>query len=336
MSTNSEHFTHATSHAATRAVASLLRVARGSVLAVAIAACSDGATSPIEDPSEAATYDLVFEQSAFPLNASVLRIQRQGETAFSPLFGREMFGVEPTASADGRIVVYQGYGSDIGGIDDSDLWLVRANSAPQRVPLPLGETEYAPALSPDGTRLAFVRLGDDGHTELWTCRLDGTERRRISPAENGIVSASSSPDWSPDGQRIAWAFGAPGQLRINIVNADGSNRQVVSAGVSNGADYDVDWSPDGSRLAFVRTPSPVRGDLVIVTLATGQEHAFGLASRTRHPAWAPDGRTIVFASTMDAPDEDYELYTVKPDGAELTRLTFDDLNQRHPMWLRRN
>ena len=119
------------------------------------------------------------------------------------------------------------------------------------------------------------------------------------------------------------------------MNADGSNRQVVSAGVSNGADYDVDWSPDGTRLAFVRTTSPARGDLVMITIASGQERTFGLASRTRHPAWAPDGRTIVFASTMDAPDQDYELYTVKPDGSDLTRLTFDDLNQRHPIWLRR-
>lgn len=307
-------------------------------LTLALAACSDGATAPgpdPQDPPDTATYDLVFEQSAFPLNASVLRIQRKGEAEHAPLFGREMFGIEPTASADGRTVVYQGYGADSAGIDFSDLWLVRADAPPQRVPLPVGETEFAPALSPDGTRLAYVRLSEQGYTELWTSRLDGSERRKVSPDGQGMATASSSPDWSPDGQRIAFAFGAPGQLRINVMNADGSNRQVVSAGVPDGADYDVDWSPDGTRLAFVRTTSPARGDLVILTIATGQERVFGLGSRTRHPAWAPDGQTIVFASTMDAPDQDFELYTVKPDGTALTRLTFDDLNQRHPIWLRR-
>jgi Tol biopolymer transport system component len=313
-----------------------MSVAMSIAMSIAVAGCSDAATEPEPaplPPPDTATYDLVFEQSAFPLNASHLRIRRRGEASNTLLFGRELLGIEPTASADGRTIVYQSYSDAVG--DDSDLWLVRAGEAPTRVPLPVGETEFAPALSPDGSRLAYIRLGEDGNTQLWVSRLDGSERRLLSANGPTAVAANASPDWSPDGQRIAWATGAPGALRIAIINADGSGRQVVSSGVAGGSDIDAEWAPDGTRLVFVRSPAIAQSDLIVLTLASGVERALGLFSRNRHPAWAPDGKTIVFASTLGQVDGDYELYSIQPDGTALTPLTNDEVNQRHPVWVRR-
>jgi TolB protein len=305
-------------------------------LAATLAACSDSATGPVPTPDplpDTATYDLVFEQSAFPLNASELRIRRAGDTQSSLLFGRQLLGVEPSVSADGRVLVYQGFGGAPG--DDSDLWIVRANHEPERLPLPLGDVEFAPSISPDGTRLAYIRLGEDGYTHLFVSRVDGTERRELGPEVQGPGRANSTPAWSPDGTRLAFSSGAPGAMRIALINADGTGFRSVSAGVSGGSDIDAAWSPDGTRLAFVRTPSPGASDLVILTLATGVERAFGLGRRNRQPAWAPNGASIVFSSTMEADDGDTELYSVKPDGTALTRLTDDDRNQRHPIWVKR-
>jgi Tol biopolymer transport system component len=306
------------------------------MLAGLLSACTESSTEPLPGPlppPDTATYDLVFEQSSFPLNASHLRMRRRGEASNTLLFGRELLGIEPTASADGRTIVYQGYGGAVG--DDSDLWLVRAGEEPARVPLPIGDTEFAPALSPDGSMLAYVRLGEDGNTQLWVSRIDGSDRRLLSANAPTAPAANASPDWSPDGQRLAWATGAPGALRIAVIKADGSGRQVVSAGVAGGSDIDAEWSPDGTRLVFVRTPAIVQSDLVVLTLATGAERSLGVSSRNRHPAWAPDGKTIVFASTLGQFDGDYELYSIQPDGTALTPLTDDDLNQRHPVWVRR-
>lgn len=303
---------------------------------VVLAGCSDGATEPGPGPlppPDTATYDLVFEQSAYPLNASHLRIRRRGESSNALLFGRELVGIEPTASADGRTIVYQSYSDAVG--DDSDLWIVRAGEAPSRVPLPVGNTEYAPALSPDGSMLAYILLGEDGNTQLWVSRVDGSDRRLLSANGPTTPAANASPDWSPDGQRIAWATGAPGALRIAVIRADGSGRQVVSSGVAGGSDIDAEWSPDGTRLVFVRSPAIAQSDLIVLTLATGVERSLGLFSRNRHPAWAPDGKTIVFASTLGQYDGDYELYSIQPDGTALTPMTDDDLHQRHPVWVRR-
>lgn len=301
-----------------------------------LAACSDTATQPApnpEPPPDTATYDLVFEESLFPLNASALRIRRKGESQHAPLFGQELLGIEPSIAADGRTVVFQGYGTTLE--DQSDLYVVRAASAPTRIPLPIGDIEYAPALSPDGTQLAYIRQGEDGNTQLWIAALDGTGRRMLSTVVPTVATANGTPDWSPDGTRIAWATGAPGAMRIAVIRIDGSGLQTVSAGVTGGSDIDVDWSPDGKRLAYVRTPNPATSDLVVLTLATGAERVFGYSRRNRQPVWSPDGATIVFTSTMDQLDNSWELYQVKLDGTSLTRLTNDATNQRHPVFMKR-
>ncbi len=305
-------------------------------LAALLTACTDSSTAPAPNPDplpDPAAYDLVFEQSLVPLNAWELRTRRAGDASGAPLFGRETLGIEPSVSADGRTLVYQGYGAVSG--DDQDLWIVRDGGAATRVPLPQGDVEFSPALSPDGTRLAFIRRGEDGNTQLYVSRVDGTERRELAAGVPGPVSANSSPDWSPDGTRIAWSNGLPGSMRIAIINTDGTGMRTVSAGGATGSDIDADWSPDGKQLAFVRTPSPGASDLVVFTLATGQERLFGLPRRNRQPQWSPDGKFLVFSSTLDVENGYAELYTIKPDGTALTRLTFDDVHQRHPIFVRR-
>ena len=53
------------------------------------------------------------------------------------------------------------------------------------------------------------------------------------------------------------------------------------------------------------------------------------------PQWSPDERRIAFASTRDGGD-DFEIYTMNADGADLRRLTFSPGRDAHPYWLSAN
>src|SRR3982751_1639950 len=66
-----------------------------------------------------------------------------------------------------------------------------------------------PALSPDGTRIAF-----DWHGDLWICPVDGGPAERITddPADE------EKPCWSPDGAMLAFSSDKAGNRDLRIVD----------------------------------------------------------------------------------------------------------------------
>ena len=118
-------------------------------------------------------------------------------------------------------------------------------------PLDVFEVEYAqdPQISPDGSRVIYVRQSSDimtdrNYTNLWIVDADGSNHR---PLTTGNFS-DASPRWSPDGAKVAFISDREGSTQIWVRYMDSgeiariTNLRPPPAGIS--------WSPDGAHLAF--------------------------------------------------------------------------------------
>jgi hypothetical protein len=188
-----------------------------------------------------------------------------------------------------------------------------------------GELNLAPAVSPDGSRVAFLSTRDlftvdlflaDAYTGEVTGKLLGASGESHFDALRFIDSAAS---WSPDGRKIAFVVFAGGGNSIVIIDADSRRveRRLAVPGV--GAISNPSWSPDGSRIAFSGSFDGVT-DLCLIDVASGR------LTRLTHdlyanlqPAWSPDGRTLAFVSDQgEGTDLDHLSYGP-------TRIRFFDI-----------
>jgi Tol biopolymer transport system component len=119
---------------------------------------------------------------------------------------------------------------------------------------PLFEHQYA--VSPDGSRLAYVGTSDQD--QIFIAGIDGTGVRQVTHAPNGAWS----PAWSPDGTRIAYeALDSGHQLGLYLLDvASGESTQItgVNADYERGGDstlrpgqpLEPQFTPDGSSLVY--------------------------------------------------------------------------------------
>src|SRR5215831_16765488 len=109
-----------------------------------------------------------------------------------------------------------------------------------------------PQLSPDGTRVAYVRTTTDVATgkrnaDIWVVPADGSGAPKLLV---GGEKSENSPRWAPDGKSIAFLSNRDGEMQVYVAAADGSNvRQVTK--MAAGAQPPLVFSPDSSTLAFV-------------------------------------------------------------------------------------
>lgn len=203
-------------------------------------------------------------------------------------------------------------------------------------------TSGGPSFSPAGDRFAFVGPAVNAKGAGVAVASVGSETSHVvyrDPTRNVL-----GPQWSPNGDRIIFGIGvfdaffngfhglflkpedrAEGGAQVAMVNPDGSGfRQLTSGPNNNGF---PSMSPDGRRFVY-RTFGPDGDGLRIVDIETKQVTAIA-SGYDNFPLWSPRGDLIMFSRQAEG---DYEIYTIKPDGTGLRRLTHSRGNDAHMAW----
>ncbi len=188
----------------------------------------------------------------------------------------------------------------------------------------LAGEETAPALSPDGTTVAYAVHVNDSW-DIYTQRVGG---RNATPILNDPKRNESSPAFSPDGASIAF-HESDTDGGIFIAGATGESvRRLTDFG------FHPAWSPDGKHIAFtteeIFDPSGRQGEatLYVVDAAGGQPRKV-VAGDAAQPSWSPSGDRIVYWSN---PGGQRDLFTVAANGGERVALTNDAAIDWSPVW----
>lgn len=131
----------------------------------------------------------------------------------------------------------------------------------------------APTLSPDGTQVAFIAIGD-----LWVMPIGGAARKLTADR-----FVEMDPTWSPDGRSIAYSSDRDGTMDLFVRDlAAGTDRKVATNATK------ASWAPRGNEIAYIN------GDgALAITGRPAPVH--GRTFETGRPTWAPEGLIAVTA-----------------------------------------
>jgi Tol biopolymer transport system component/DNA-binding winged helix-turn-helix (wHTH) protein len=212
-----------------------------------------------------------------------------------------------TWTSDGRSVVASS-GTNVG----SYLWRVDASGTrgPERLEIASVGALY-PAIARKGQRLAFSRSYAD--EDIW-------RMQSRSKSEPFLVSSmvDRSPDFSPDGRRIAFATSrSADRVTIWLAKADGSEAIQLTNGPEN-HQGSPKWSPDGRWIAFDANGKDGLWSIQLVDASGGQPRNLISGSNNLCPSWSRDGRYVYFGSDRSG---HFEVWRSRANGGIPEQIT---------------
>jgi TolB protein len=126
------------------------------------------------------------------------------------------------------------------------------------------------------------------HSELFVLNGDRTGLARIARVPGDFAS----PQWSPDGKRIAFvAEDRKDQSHIYMMNEDGSGVTALTSAVAE--DSEPAWSPDGRLVAFTRRrPGETTSSVWVAPSTEGNPSR--VAEGSALPSWSPKGPELAY------------------------------------------
>ncbi len=231
---------------------------------------------------------------------------------------------KPSISPDGEFAVVAVSRPDLDHDEyRGQLWIVPTDGSQAPRPYTTGVRDSAPAYSPDGGWLAFLRAasrggggaGDSGSAggaaakpQLYVMPTSGGEPKRVTDLPLG----AGAPAWSPDSKRIAYVARVPEEGRYSGKAEAERPRRITTLQYREDG---IGFYTDRPSQVFVVDPFGEDAEPVQVTGGDFENTAV---------TWSPDGQTLAFvAARHETRDTELatDVWVCAPDGSGLRAVT---------------
>jgi Tol biopolymer transport system component/predicted Ser/Thr protein kinase len=211
----------------------------------------------------------------------------------------------PVWTPDGKNIVFRSSPAARG------MYWIRADGSGEPQRLTDDKTSQIPSsFSPDGKRLAYQQLNDDGNWEIWTAPVEGDGDRgapgaRLGKAERFLRTsglAPPEPAFSPDGRWLAYQSDETGRYEVFVRPFLGPGSKAPIS--TEGGRFPI-WSRNGRELFYL---GPDQRIMVAGYTANGDSFAVG-----KPQVWSPKSLVIVLLG---------HPYDLAPDGKRFAVLLY--------------
>ena len=229
--------------------------------------------------------------------------------------------ISPAWSPDGTQLAYVSFETQ-----KAVVWVQTVATGARRMVANFRGSNSAPAWSPDGRQLAMT-LSSEGLAQIFTMPAAGGTPTRLM--RNGAIDTEAV--YAPDGRSLYFVSdrgGGPQIYRLPITAAGAAAGGAERITFSSSYNVSPAISPDGKLLAYI-TRQGGSHKLVTQELASGAVMPLSETTDDESPSFAPNGRQILYASTIRGADV---LLTTSLDGKIKTRLVSSGADVREPAW----
>ena len=223
-------------------------------------------------------------------------------------FEGRIFGLDWTA--DGRRIVFAW--ESIGG----NLWVIPASGGtPERLSV-AAENAANPSIARTGSRLVYQRGAYDSN--IWRIPGPNATDRRSAPARFiASTQGDIEPQFSPDGEKIAFGSNRSGNEELWVCDSEGHNPVQLTTFGGPGAGCPR-WSPDGRWIAFDNSKAG-NSDIYIISADGGPPRRLTAGpSNNMRPSWSRDARWIYFGSNRSG---DLQIWKQPAQGGTAVQVT---------------